>query len=352
MYSPGATWTATWGGVGVVVLGESLISAALFSSLGRGLGEMPDGGTIQQLGLPVADERGVHGAPPLVLGSGPITEVGAGESTGSSAIKTPLNKPFILSEGLPPVPYKLTARILKGEFVDMAELLRDNLEAQRRAASMAQSPPMSAATPTKHRREIPDLLSWVQCFGTYMAVLTSKFPQHMKELLAYQTLIVREARRCGGKGWLAYDSYFRQQVVGDESADWSRLNQSLYAVTFMAQASRDHGRSCGVCLESDHSEEQCALYSPPTRAALSSKRGGADRGVPEPRDPVSYSRGRGGPRMACFAWNQGDCRFLTCKYRHVYVKSSGEHRISQCPWLRGDRDKPREGKGGGASDRR
>ena len=58
-----------------------------------------------------------------------------------------LNKPFILSEGLPPVPYKLTARILKGEFVDMAELLHDNLEAQRRAASMDQSPPVSAATP-------------------------------------------------------------------------------------------------------------------------------------------------------------------------------------------------------------
>ena len=212
------------GGVGVVVLGESLITAALFSSLGGGLGEMPDGGAIQQLGLPVADERCVHGAPPLVLGGGPITEVGAGESTGSSATKTPLNKPFILSEGLPTVPYKLTVRILKGEFVDMAELLRDNLEAQRRAASMAQSPPASAATPTKYRREIPDLLSWVQCFGTYMAVLTSKFPQRMKELLAYQTLIVREACHCGGKGWLAYDSYFRQQVVGDESADWLRLN--------------------------------------------------------------------------------------------------------------------------------
>ena len=97
------------GGVGAVVLGESLITAALFSSLGGGLGEMPDRGAIQQLGLPVADERCVHGAPPLLLGGGPITEVGAGESTGSSATKTPRNKPFILSEGLPTVPYKLTA---------------------------------------------------------------------------------------------------------------------------------------------------------------------------------------------------------------------------------------------------
>ena len=70
MYSLGATWTATWerrgrGGIrGVPNLG-----GVLFSSLGGGLGEMPDGGAIQQLRLPVADERGVHGAPPLVLGS-------------------------------------------------------------------------------------------------------------------------------------------------------------------------------------------------------------------------------------------------------------------------------------------
>ena len=37
--------------------------------------------------------------------------------------------PFILGESLPPIPAKLVAKIQKGEFVDMAELLRDNIEA-------------------------------------------------------------------------------------------------------------------------------------------------------------------------------------------------------------------------------
>ena len=63
----------------------------------------------------------------------------------------------------------------KGEHIDMAELLRDNLEAQRRAAST----PSQTQGPShlqKHRHEIPDLLSWVQCFGTYMAVVTSRYP--------------------------------------------------------------------------------------------------------------------------------------------------------------------------------
>ena len=36
-------------------------------------------------------------------------------------------RPFILSEGLPLVPHKLVSQIWRGEYVDMAELLRDNL---------------------------------------------------------------------------------------------------------------------------------------------------------------------------------------------------------------------------------
>ena len=99
-----------------------------------------------------------------------------------------------------------------------------------------------------------------------------KYPERVRQLLAYQTLIVCEARRCGAKGWLAYDSYFRQQVVGDEKADWSKLNQPLYAMTFMAQGERDKGKSCVICLESDHTDEQCALYSPPLKTPGSAKR--------------------------------------------------------------------------------
>ena len=28
---------------------------------------------------------------------------------------------------------------------------------------------------------------------------------------------------------------------------------------------------------------------------------------------------------ACFAWNQGDCRFPACKYRHVCACCAGDH---------------------------
>ena len=82
----------------------------------------------------------------------------------------------------------------------MAELLRDNMEAERRR-TYSQSMEMSRGGGCSAKREIPDLLSWIQCFGMYAAVVASKSPDRIPQLLAYQTMIVREARRCGGKGW-------------------------------------------------------------------------------------------------------------------------------------------------------
>ena len=102
-------------------------------------------------------------------------------------------KPFILSEGLPPVPSKLVVRILHGDLIDMVELLWDSLEAQRREALQETS--MSAGTP-RSRHQVPDLLSWVHCFSIYTTVVASTFTERVQELLAYQMLIIREAG-CG-----------------------------------------------------------------------------------------------------------------------------------------------------------
>ena len=48
----------------------------------------------------------------------------------------------------------------------------------------------------------------------------------------YQALMIAEHRKCGGRGWLLYDSAFRQQIVSLETTDFSRLNQSLYLTNF------------------------------------------------------------------------------------------------------------------------
>ena len=50
--------------------------------------------------------------------------------------------PFILSKGLSLVPVKLATSILRGDFVDMAELLHDNLEVQGAAPCRNKQAPL------------------------------------------------------------------------------------------------------------------------------------------------------------------------------------------------------------------
>lgn len=160
---------------------------------------------------------------------------------------------FILSEALPVIPAKLVKRILKGEFVDMADLLKDNMEAERRRALVE-----GESNQILGRREVPDILSWLHCFSLYAAVVGSRYPEKSRELLAYQAMLIGEHRRCGGRGWLLYDTAFRQQIVSLETTDFSKLNQSLYATTFLAYGGK--GQFCPSCMLPDHTQDECALH--------------------------------------------------------------------------------------------
>ena len=106
------------------------------------------------------------------------------------------SRPFVLGEALPVVPAKMVRCIHKGEF-DMAELLKDNIEAERRAAGNE-----AGQGPRVSRQEVPDFESWLQCFSAYAAVICSRYPQKTRELWAYQALMISEHRKCGGRGWL------------------------------------------------------------------------------------------------------------------------------------------------------
>ena len=87
-------------------------------------------------------------------------------------------QPFVLSDGFDSVPANLVARISKGEFVDMAELLCDNLEEQR--WGVLQESSAAASDNKKGPQEIPDFLSWFQSFGTYIGGNTCTQPTKSK----------------------------------------------------------------------------------------------------------------------------------------------------------------------------
>ncbi len=82
-----------------------------------------------------------------------------------------------VSKALPVVPAKLVRHVLCAEYVDMAELLKDNMEAERRRMLADSGSSQSHFGSRQSRRKIPDILSWLHCFSLYAAVVTSVHPE-------------------------------------------------------------------------------------------------------------------------------------------------------------------------------
>ena len=92
-----------------------------------------------------------------------------------SALNTPpAPTPFLLGEGLPPIPAKLVAKIQKGYFVDMAELLWDNIEAERRWAKQRGHQLVVGAIYPESLGGVRYIQSWIQCFGMFACVVVAR----------------------------------------------------------------------------------------------------------------------------------------------------------------------------------
>ena len=74
--------------------------------------------------------------------------------------------PLLLSSALPPVPSKSLEKIQNGTYLDFKELLPDNISLLQNAQDLGGSSAASMAN--SKLREVPDSLSWVACFLTFM----------------------------------------------------------------------------------------------------------------------------------------------------------------------------------------
>ena len=172
-------------------------------------------------------------------------------------------------------------------------------------------------------REIDSPLTWVSCFLAYAAVRTSD--SQTRNLLTYGLLVVREAQRHSGPGWLEYDRLFRQHAALSPSTVWHELNPSLHASTVLSYRAGP-GKVCTLCHEPDHTAGGCAMqllqpHPSPTivqqpsasevQFLTSPGAGGLAGGTA--RRPVSQeTRDR-----ICISWNRGRCTFPSCRFRHI-----------------------------------
>ena len=162
--------------------------------------------------------------------------------------------PFKLATSFSPIPSKLVHKIQALEFVEMRELLPDNIALGERLEALPNRPQTPKPTET---REVSLLPTWVSAFATYVAIVADSHPTRVRDMMAYMRLIVREAMKHGRTGWATYDQVFRRNNTGPD-ARWDSLDPSLHIAYIQAQA-ESSTVPCAICNEVDHAAEQCAL---------------------------------------------------------------------------------------------
>ena len=229
-----------------------------------------------------------------------------------------------LSSTFPPLPAKLVAKAQAGLYVEMKELLTDNISLQHQLDALHSQPAVQLLAAVRPRmREVGSPLVWVYCFLAYAAIRAPD--QGTRDHLTYARLLLREAMHHGGMGWKEYNRDFRQQVALDPSGAWSELNASLFVATILSGGTGP-GTSCSLCHEADHQAQDCALVffqTPPPAAASAPRAGPLARYQPSARVQMGQGTLRRAPRpetleRICVSWNRGICMFPgTCSFRHV-----------------------------------
>ena len=175
--------------------------------------------------------------------------------------------------GLPPIPDKLVCRIQDGHFINMADLLPDNLEAIN---STDDDPSLNTKC---KQQDVTQIMDCIQCFSTYIAGISHAKPDRVVDLIAYLNLIINSQRCFQDFDWASYDRQFRQKASANPTLQWGNMEGTLWNL------------SCFNC---------STRPSPSTTAFPLTT---STRKVP-----------------ICLEWNKDPsegCRHLNCRYEHV-----------------------------------
>lgn len=244
----------------------------------------------------------------------------------NSALTRP-SQGVYLGDGLPPVPAKLAAKIRRGDFVEMGELLPEFWSSMRDEGS----DPRKDQVPRKSRK-VTDVFTWVQCFCSYVATRAPHAPEMMAELMAYMALIVRVSQDYAGLAWVRYDSGFRRQAALTGHKRWSVINPSLYTVCFTGMAAVT--KRCELCFASSHTEKECAQSGDPDpgmkerlKSIESAVLAMTRKDAPQRPPATSPPRPSGEP---CRKWNSTGCSYPRCRHSHTCSTCGGGHPADRC----------------------
>ncbi len=282
-----------------------------------------------QTSTPVSSLLGLQAAP-VSAQAVPGLATHHGTPVVASAIVQSCGVPagMFLGDGLMPLPARLVQRIAKLEFVEMAELhpkawLSEATEAEGSVKCCG------AAVVAKRRRvPVTDTLTRAQCYAALVGVLSTRYPQVLPSLMAYQAIITKASKEFDGVGWVQYDRAFKRQAAVTKDLQWEKINTTLYSVCFAGKAKVQS--LCSFCLCSGHPTTACPEsmdYGSPWRPMQGWN-------LPQTATPTPRLAGSGAEVCRLFNHAAGPrCHYASCKFRHACTSCGGPHPRSKCQTL-------------------
>ena len=174
---------------------------------------------------------------------------------------------------------------IEADHKNLAELLPENLDCpEQPQPTFALAGAYLISSPSAHPRskEMHEVVTCVECFVSYMSVVTAENPLHPHDLLTY-VVNLTHCKHFGGLTWLHYDRAFRQEAAASGLKDWSKMRTDLYNF---------------------HTAGGNAAFNHATTTPF--------RG----RDSEAVIAARRGE--ICRSWSNGKCssQYTTCSYQH------------------------------------
>ena len=103
-------------------------------------------------------------------------------------------------------------KIKAGKFIDLANLLPDNVKAQDSEPQTYMDGKLLVST-KKRVPEITDIVTWVTAFTAFMWILCCTHRSRWQDMTQYKLLILQTAHQFSGKAWLHNDTAFRKDAA-------------------------------------------------------------------------------------------------------------------------------------------
>ena len=177
------------------------------------------------------------------------------------------------------------------------------------------------------------------CSATYMLIISSRFPEALPDLIAYQLLIIKQAKRFRYPSWLYYDIEFRKWAAATKTKEWAHINSEIYTLAFTGQGTViswcptcqvDRGNLTYDCPNYSSSNFSLPIPKPPTAPPASQpspyqKPAAALRPLPAKKGKLEH--------FILYNKNNGACPYgYGCSFIHKcsYCGMLG-HPVGSCP---------------------